>query len=214
MVSTNAITKTLKEARSKSTKRKFTQTIDLLVNLKGVDMKKPENRLNEELVLPRGRGKDVKIALIAGGELAHQGKKVVDKVITKEGLQELGKTKKAVKGLSDDYDFFIAQSDLMIQVGKYLGPVLGPRGKMPKPVPPNASLGPLVEKLRKTVRMKTKEAPVIQVPVGTEDLKDKELVENIEAALGHIEKKLERGLDNIKSVYLKTTMGTAVRLEV
>lgn len=213
MVSAKAITKALKTVRGNSGKRNFLQSVELVVNLKGMDMKKPENRINEELALPAGRGKDARIALIASGELALQGKKLVDKVITKKDLEELGKERKAAKKLAEEHDFFIAQADLMVQVGKYLGPVLGPRGKMPKAVPPSANLEPMVKRLKRTVRIKTKETPIIQLPVGVEDMEDKKLTENIEAALSDMEGKLEKGADNIKSIYLKTTMGPSVKLE-
>jgi large subunit ribosomal protein L1 len=118
------------------------------------------------------------------------------------------------KKLANEIDFFIAQTDLMPLVGRYIGPVLGPRGKMPKPIPPGAPLEPLVKRLKKTVMVRTKEKPVIHVPAGTEDMKDESLIENIEAILTFVERKLEKGLNNIKSVYLSTTMGPSVRVEV
>ncbi|MFQ5815091.1 MAG: 50S ribosomal protein L1 [Candidatus Hydrothermarchaeaceae archaeon] len=214
MVKVDSIVKGLKEMRSKTKKRKFNQGIDLVLALKDLDVNKPENRLNEELVLPMSRGRDVKLALIATGELALQGKKIMDKVITKKELEELGKDKKAAKGLASDYDFFIAQADLMVAVGKSMGSVLGPRGKMPKPVPPNADLKPLAGRLKKTIRIRMKETPIIQVSVGTEEMDDKSLAENIEAVLKYLEGKLARGVDNIRSVYIKATMGPSVKLEV
>lgn len=210
----DVIVKGIAEMRNKTKKRNFTQSIDLVLTLKDIDVTKPENRLNEELVLPMGIGRDVKLALIASGELALQGKKVMDRVITKEELEELAKDKKASKALANEYDYFVAQADLMVAVGKSMGSVLGPRGKMPKPVPPNADLKPLAERLKRTIRIRTKEAPIIQVPVGTEKMDDKSLAENIKAVLKYLEGKLDRGVNNIRSVYLKATMGPSVKLEV
>lgn len=214
MVKADSILKGIEEMRGKTEKKKFRQSVDLLLTLKDLDVKKPENRLNEELVLPSGIGKDVKIALIATGELALQGKKLVDRVITREDLDSIGKNKKSAKILANEFDFFIAQSDLMATVGKTIGSVLGPRGKMPKPVPPTADLKSLIERLKKTVRIKTKDAPVVQLPVGTEDMDDKSLAGNIEAVLGFLEGKLVGGIKNIGSVYIKATMGPTVKVEV
>lgn len=214
MVKVESIAKGIEEMRSKTEKRKFRQSIDLMLSLKDLDIKKPENRLNEELVLPAGLGKDVKIALIATGELALQGKKFADKVITREDLDALSKDKKATKVLAKQYDFFVAQSDLMATVGKTIGSVLGPRGKMPKPVPPNADMKSIMERLKKTIRIKTKDTLVVQLPIGMEDMDDKTLAGNIEAVLGHLEGKLPEGVRNIRSVYIKTTMGPSVKLEV
>jgi large subunit ribosomal protein L1 len=198
----------------KGPKRKFVQSIDLAINLKDVDMKKPENRLNEEIVLPEGKGKDVRIAMIAEGDVAHQARDFVDTVITAGELEELAKDKKEAKKLANSHEFFIAQTDLMSTVGRYLGTVLGPRGKMPKPVPPAAPVGPIADRLRKTVRLRTKEQPIIHLSVGREDMNDKAIAENVFTVLQHVERKMEKGLNNFKSVYLKTTMGPSVKVEV
>ncbi len=214
MVKADSIAKGIKEMRDKTKQRKFVQGIDLMLALKDIDVNKPENRLNEEIVLPAGIGKDVKLSLIATGELALQGKKVMDKVISKKELEEFGKDKKATKLLANEYDFFIAQSDLMVDVGKSMGSVLGPRGKMPKPVPPNADLKPLVDRLKKTIKIKMKDTPIVQVPVGTEEMDDQSLAKNIEAVLNYLDGKLEKGFNNIRSVYIKATMGPSVKLEV
>lgn len=214
MVTTEQILKAVGEVKSKSKKRNFIQSIDLAINLKDIDLNKPENRINDEILLPKGRGKKLKVAVIAEGEMALQAKKVADRVITKEELEELAKNKRLAKKLANDIDFFIAQSDLMTTVGRFLGPILGPRGKIPKPLPAGAPIQPLVERLRKTVRLRTKDKPVIHVAVGTEEMSDEDIAENIEAVLTHLERKLEKGFNNIKSVYLKTTMGPSVKLEV
>jgi large subunit ribosomal protein L1 len=206
------ILRILKEVKEKQKKRGFLQSIDLAVNL-NLDTSKPENRLNEEVILPNGRGKKVKVAVIAGGELALQAKKSADKVITKEELSDLAKDKKQAKKLAREYEFFIAQADMMPIVGKTIGTVLGPRGKMPKPVPANADIAPFVERLRRTVRLRTKDKPVFHVVVGTEEMEDAKVAENIEAVLHLLERKLEKGYDNIKSVYLKSTMGPSIKIE-
>lgn len=213
-ITTEGVLKAVGELKTSSPKRKFRQSVDLALTLKELDMSKPENRINEELVLPNGRGKEVKVGVIADGELALQAKKVADTVIMREELEELAKDKKAAKKLANGHDFFVAQSDMMSMIGKTLGPVLGPRGKMPKPVPSNVQIAPVVERLKKTVRVKTKEKPTIHIVVGMEDMEEKQLAENIETVLRFIERKLERGMENVRSVYIKTTMGPSAKLEV
>ena len=79
--------------------------------------------------------------------------------------------------------FFIAQADMMPLVGKSLGPVLGPRGKMPQPVPANANLAPLVARFQKTVTINTRDKALFQVYLGTEAMSDEELAANAEAVL-------------------------------
>lgn len=211
-VDAEAVTKAVEEAKKNSKKRKFAQSIDLTINLKELDMTKPENRIDEELVLPSGTGKPVKVGVIAEGELALQSKNVADVVIKRDELEKLAKDKKKAKKIANDIDFFVAQIDLMPLVGKSIGPILGPRGKMPKPIPSNAPVTSIVERLKKTIRIKTKDQPVIKVLAGNEDMDSEKLVENVDAILKFVERKLERGKDNIKSVYIKTTMGQSVKI--
>ncbi|RMF88881.1 MAG: 50S ribosomal protein L1 [Methanobacteriota archaeon] len=212
MVTTEEIVKAVGEVK-KAPKRKFRQTVDLVVNLKNLDMNRPENRIDQEVVLPEGRGKDVRIALFAEGELAHQSKKIVDTVLSKDEIEALAKDKKKAKAYAERHSFFLAQTDLMALIGKSLGPVLGPRGKMPRPVPPNMDIKPLVERLKKTVRIRTKDKLTFHLPVGTEDMDDAAIARNVEAVLNVLENRFGKGAHNIRSVYLKTTMGPSVRLE-
>jgi len=207
------IMEAVKKAKSESKPRNFTQSIDVVINIKDLDVKKPENRFDEEVFLPNGRGKDIKIAVIADGELAVLAKNAgANLVITKENLEDFGKDRKAAKKMANEYTFFIAQADMMPQVGRFLGPVLGPRKKMPKPVPANIKPDPIMERLSNTVKVRIKDQPVIQVIVGSQDMDDEQIADNVEAVLGILDRKLEKGRNQIKSMYIKTTMGPVARV--
>ena len=202
----------VKEALEKAKKRNFRESIELAINLKDVDLSNPKNRINEEILLPKGRGKPVKVAIFAGDELAYKAKDAADLVIPGEEIPELGEDKKRAKQLANEYDFFLAETTYMPLVGKHLGIVLGPRGKMPKPIPPSADPRPIIENLRKMVRARSKDRPTFHVPVGVRDMPPEDIAQNIEAVLNRIISKLERGEMNIRSAYVKTTMGPAVRI--
>jgi large subunit ribosomal protein L1 len=207
------ILEAVKKAKDESKPRNFTQSIDVVINIKDLDVKKPENRIDEEVFLPKGRGKDVKIAFIADGELAVQAKNAgADLVITKSDLEEMGKNRKDSKKIANQYNFFVAQADLMPLVGRFLGPVLGPRKKMPKPVPSSAKPDPILERLKSTVKVKIKDQPVIQALVGSNEMEDEMIAENIEAVLGILDRNLEKGRNQIRSMYVKTSMGPVVRV--
>ncbi|MEM3587769.1 MAG: 50S ribosomal protein L1 [Candidatus Jordarchaeaceae archaeon] len=203
----------IKKAKQNSKKRNFVQSIELAVNMKDVDLKKPENRLNIEFTLPNEIGKDPKICVIAAGDLAVRAKDAGVYVIDKDELSEIAHNKKNVKKLAQEYDFFIARADIMPQVGKTLGSVLGPRGKMPKPVPPNADIKTILEQYKKNVRIRMRENPVIHLRVGNEQMDEKKVAENIQSVINFLESKFEKGSRNIKSVYVKTTMGPAIKVE-
>lgn len=203
------------ELRKPDTKREFTQSVDLIVKLREIDLKKPENRLNESVELPNSLDKETKICVIAGGDLATRAKAgKADLVLARDDLDRLGKDKKGARKLVSEYDYFIAEAPLMPLVGKTIGPILGPRGKMPTPVPPNAPIDQIVSSHRKLIRVRVREQPVIQCRIGTEKMPDDKIAENAQAVFSRIEAKLERGAKNIGQVLVKTTMGKPVKVQL
>ncbi len=209
------VTEAVTQAKKQSKDRNFTETVELAINLKNIDLKKPENRIRLEISLPYPPTKKVKIAVIAEGDLALRAKESADLVIQKADLERYATDKRAAKSLAEEYDFFIAQADLMPTVGRILGPVLGVRGKMPQVVSPTiADLEPIFSRMKKTVRIRLRQNPVFFAKVGTKDMSDEEISSNIESVLDAVEDKLEKGRDNIRSLYIKTTMGPPVKIEL
>ncbi len=205
---------TIKEVKSKSKERKFTQSVDLILDIKELDMKAPEGKIQQIVELPHVTGKPNKICVFATGELALKARKSkADIVIEKPELTGLFGKKKQLRKIGNTYDVFIAEAPLMAIVGKTFGPVLGPRGKLPIPVPPNANISEIIKKHRKTVVIRMKTQPIIQVQIGTEDMPDEKIVDNIQAVLRILDEKLKRGLKNIKFLFLKTSMGTPVKIK-
>jgi len=212
---TQGIIKTIKEMKEKSKKRNFVQSVELLINLREIDPKKPEGKIQEAIELPYPVGKLGKICVIASGELALKAKNAkADLVIDRNELEALGGDKKKQKELVETYDAFIAEAPLMPLIGKVLGATLGPKGKMPTPVPPNANISVELEKRRKTVQVRLRGQPILQCIVGTEDMGDNEIAENVLAVVRRLEGKLKRGIKNIRSLRLKTTMGTPVKISL
>jgi large subunit ribosomal protein L1 len=205
-----AVQKALEE--SKKLERKFKQSVDVVINLKNIDMNDAKNRIEDEVMLPHGRGTEAKLALFASGDLALKSKNHVDLLIKPEEIEELAKDKKKFKKIADEYDFFIAEAPLMPTIGKTLGIILGPRGKMPKPVPPTIDIIGVAKNLRKTVKVRSKTSKTIHATVGQEEMKTEQIAENIDAILKRLEGKLERGKMNIGSVYVKTSMGPPMRI--
>jgi large subunit ribosomal protein L1 len=209
------ITEAVAEAKKLAKDRNFTETVELAINLKNIDLKKPENRIRLEIPLPHSPSKKIKTAVIAEGDLALRAKEIADLVISKSDLERYATDKKGAKDLGETYDFFIAQADLMPTVGRILGPVLGVRGKMPQVVPPTgANLEPIIERFQKVCKMRLRQNPVFFAKVGTKDMDDEAISANISEVLKAVEDKLEKGKDSIRSIYVKTTMGPPVRLEI
>jgi large subunit ribosomal protein L1 len=116
--------------------------------------------------------------------------------------------------LANDYDYFIAEASLMPAVGKVLGAVLGPKGKMPTPVAPAANIADIIEKQRKMVQIRMRGQPVLQCRIGTEDMQEEQIAENVQAVIRRLEGKLKHGLKNIRSIVIKAAMGPPVKIRV
>jgi large subunit ribosomal protein L1 len=204
----------VKEAREKSEKRKFNQSVELILKLQDIDMKSPEAKIQEVVELPYALEKPNKICVIASGELAMKARKAnADHVVERSEIEGLAGKKQEMRKIANEYDFFIAEAPLMPLIGKTLGSVLGPRGKMPVPVPPSADIAGLIAKHRKTVTIRLRNQPILQSRIGMENMKDEEITENILMVLRVLEGKLKRGMKNIKFAYIKTAMGTPVKVK-
>jgi large subunit ribosomal protein L1 len=199
---------TIKELREKSKKRNFPQTFDLIVSLKEFDINKPENRFSEDVVLPHGRGVEAEVIVFSDSV-----KDVDCKVLTTEDLNKLAKNKRAAKKLTGNTNFFLAEPKLMPLIGKVLGAYLGPRDRMPKLIA-GENVKTMVKNYKKSVRIRVKGSPVIQCLIGKENMKDEEIVENVEAVVKGLEMKLPKGRRNIRKLLLKFTMGEPRKIEV
>jgi large subunit ribosomal protein L1 len=212
MVEKKDIAKAIESALSAAPERKFTESVELAFNLQNVDLSIPRNRVDEEIVLPKGRGRPVKVGIFASGELAVRSRNVADVVVQPEEIDDLAGDKRRARKLATDTTFFLSEAPLMPTIGRTLGTVLGPRGKMPKPIPPAADPTPVVGSLKNTVRVRSRDRKTFHAFIGTATMSVDDLADNAAAVLDRVTKKLERGEQNIHSVYVKTTMGPAQRI--
>lgn len=195
----------IKKLREK--KRNFPQTFDLIINLKEYDLKKPENKFADEAKLPFGIGQDANVVVfsdnIEGNDFT---------VVSSADIAKFGQDKRSAKKLAKEMDFSLAEPKLMPLVGKSLGQMLAPRGKMPKLLA--SDVNSVVEGLKKSVKVRVKDAPVIQCKIGKESMKDDEIEGNIKALIKYLENKLSKGKANIGKVLLKLTMSEPIEVTV
>lgn len=194
----------LNYVRENSGNRKFSQSFDLMINLKNIDLKKPENKFSKDIVLPHGRGKDVEVGIISDS---------IPGAITKNDLETMQGDKHKIKELTKKYEFLICEAPLMALVGKILGRYLAPRGKMPRILPPGTDHKAFVSDVKKSARVKVRDSPVIHVVVGTEKMTNSEVAENVKRIFEEVQKSLP-GKVKIKNSYLKLTMGKGVKIDV
>ncbi|MFA5797333.1 MAG: 50S ribosomal protein L1 [Candidatus Woesearchaeota archaeon] len=207
----------IRQSRAQSEKRKFTQSVDVIINLQDLDFKKPEHQIDFFVTFPHTLGKKKSVAAFVDADMVDEAKKNCDQVISLMQFEEFGKDKKKIKKLAKQHDFFIAQATIMTKIAATFGRVLGPKNKMPNPkagavVAPRSNLKPLYDKLQKTVRILARNKPVVQVMIGIETMTDEELADNLYLLYDQMVHHLPKEKNNIKNIYVKTTMGKAVRM--
>ena len=208
------ISQAIKDAIANAPERKFVESVDISFTIKDVDLKNPNNRIKEEVRLPSGRGKEMKIAMFAAGEAATKAKSAGITVFTPQEIEDFGYKKGKAKKMANSFDFFLSEVPHMGLVGRYLGVVLGPRGKMPRPVPPTLDPSIIATGLQSTVVVKSGDKMTFHAAIGTAKQSQEELSANAMEIYNRVISKLERGIGNIRSLYIKTSMGPAQNIEV
>ena len=212
MVEKSQIIQAVTAAFEQAPKRNFQESVDITINLKHVDMAQPKNRIDETILLPQAMGVK-KIAVLGKGDIVSQARNAgVDLIMGPEEIERLGGAPREARKLAGQYDYFLAETAVMPLVGRWLGQRLGPRGKMPQPIPPQQDITPIVERLRNSIRIRSKDRLNMSVKIGNTSMAPEAVADNIDAVMKRVLGRLENGELNIRSVYVKTTMGPAVKV--
>lgn len=206
------IVEAARKALKNSQQRNFLESVELAINLGDVDLSDPKNRIQEDVILPKGRGKPVKVGVFGSSEMAVKVKEVADLVVKPEEIEDIAENKRKAKKMLAEFDFFVAEAPLMPTIGKRLGVILGTTGRMPRPVPPGSDPSNIIKNLKNSVRIRTKDKLTFHVPVGTKDMTPEDIAENVDAVMKRIISKLDRGKQSVRSVYIKSTMGPPVKV--
>jgi large subunit ribosomal protein L1 len=212
MVSDSQLKELVRMAREGAQKRNFNQSAELTLVLKDIDVKKGFN-LNEVVVLPNKPSKLPTICVVGSGDMALRARNAgVDHIMDPQELDRLGTNKREARKLVRAHDFFLSDTNQMAAVGRSLGQFLGPKGKMPTPVPYGAPIENIAGRFRGSVRVKAKNQLNVSVKIGDEKLSDDQLAENASAVVAAVEKKLPQGDKNIRNAHVKFTMGKKAKL--
>ena len=215
MLSNQQLSELVKKGKEQTKQTKFTQSVEAIVTLKEVDPKKTDLNINEIVYLPHPRSKKARVAFIGSGDLAVRAKTAkADLVLDPSQLENYGGSKRDAKKLARSYDFFLADTALMPRIGKVLGQALGPKGKIPTPVPPNAPVEAMINRMRTAVRVRSRGSLGVMAKVGDSTLNEAELADNITAVVNAISRKLPNGDKNVSRIMVKTTMGKPAKQAV
>lgn len=208
------IKKALEELRVNSKKRNFNQSIDFIVNLKDINIKKTEDNVDIFVTLKYPSPKKVRICALVSRGLKEKAN-IFDNVLTDEEFSQFGV--KEIKKLAKSYDIFLAQANIMSKVATSFGKILGPKGKMPNPkaghvLGQDSNLESIKQKIESTIRLKTKNEPILKASIGKESMSDEQIIDNFNIVYNAIVHALPKEDKNIKSIQLKTTMGKPIKL--
>ncbi|MHA1198885.1 MAG: 50S ribosomal protein L1 [Candidatus Heimdallarchaeaceae archaeon] len=203
----------IEKMKEESPSRKFVESVDVAINLKDVNLQDPSKRFQMEVHIPHPLEKEIKVCVLGEGSHLVEAKPIASRVIDKDELDNISRDPKLTKRLAQEYDYFIATASLMPTIGRSLGKVLGPRGKMPKPVPPTAPIESLIKDYQSIVQIRLRQSPVIHARVATIAMDNEAIAENVLAVIRNVENRLEKGTNNIRSIYVKTTMGPPIKVK-
>jgi large subunit ribosomal protein L1 len=196
-------------------KRNFPQSFELILTLKDIDVKKLDLNVNEVVYLPNKLADQAKVAVFAAGDNALRAERGgADRVIEAGELDRLASEKRAAKKLAREYQFFMADTALMPKIGKILGQFLGPKGRMPTPIPPAAPLENMLSRYKTAVRIKSRGSLSIAGKIGDESLDDSKIADNALAVITQVERKLPNGDKNINSLLVKKSMGKVTKVRM
>jgi len=213
MVNESEIVTLIQEAKKGERERKFKESLELYITLKDIDVKKGF-ALNEVIQLPKQMSKPAAVCVMATGDMGLKAKDAkADEVMDNDNLSKLAEDKRASRKLINKYDFFLADTKLMPVVGKSLGQLLGPRGKMPTPVPFNAPIESFLDRFRSSIRVRVKNSLSISCKVGDVTMDEHDVAVNAMAIINNLKGKLPNGDKNIRRYMIKTTMGKAIKLD-
>tara|TARA_B100001146_G_scaffold145123_1_gene127330 strand:- start:472 stop:1125 length:654 start_codon:yes stop_codon:yes gene_type:complete len=213
MISEARYVEAIKQAKESDKEHKFTHAIEMITVFRDIDVKKGF-ALNETVQLPNKMNKPAQVCIMASGDMGTKAKKAnADRVMNEEEITKIGSNKRESRKFINKYDFFLADTKLMPIIGKVLGQLLGPRGKMPTPIPFNASIESFLERFRDSIKIRTKGSLSLSCKIGDETMDDDALASNANTIISSIEKKLPNGSKNIKKIMFKTTMGKVIQIE-
>jgi large subunit ribosomal protein L1 len=212
MVNQNQLLELVKKAREGATSRNFTQSAELTIVLKDIDIKKGFS-FNEVVAIPHYPSKKPSVCVIATGDMGSRARNAsVDAIMDPAELDRLGTNRREARKIVRAHDFFLADTAQMATIGRSLGQFLGPKGKMPTPLPYGAPVDSIAARFKNSVRVRSKNQLNVSAKIGDEKMDDRQLAENASAIIAAIEKKLPQGDKNIRNTMVKFTMGKASKL--
>merc|ERR1711998_161389 len=196
---------------SEEKKRNFTETVELQIGLKNYDPQK-DKRFNGTVKLPHVPRPRMKVCILGDAQHVDEANKNNVDSMDVEALKKLNKNKKLIKKLAKKFDAFLASDSIIKQIPRLLGPGLNKAGKFPSLLTHNDSMEGKIKELKSQVKFQLKKVLCLGVAVGSISMAENELFANIQIAVNFLVSLLKKNWQNVRTLYLKTTMGRPIRL--
>merc|ERR1712083_242881 len=191
--------------------RKFLETVDLQIGLKNYDPQK-DKRFSGTWELKHVPRRNFKVCVLGDQQHCDTAKEAGLPHMSSDDLKKLNKDKKKVKKLAKSYDAFLASETLIKQIPRLLGPGLNKAGKFPSLLTHSDDIEAKINDLKSTIKFQMKKVLCLNVAVGNTTMTEDELVYNIHLAVNFLVSLLKKHWQNVRSLYIKSTMGPAQRL--
>merc|ERR1712098_102342 len=196
---------------TKDKPRKFVETVELQVGLKDYDTQR-DKRFSGTVKLPHVARLRLKVCVLGDAVHCEQAQQAGMPYKSVEDLKKLNKNKKLVKKLAQQYDAFLASQVLVPQIPRLLGPGLNKAGKFPTLITHSDSLEAKVQDLKKTVKFQLKKVLCMGVACGNVEMSEDECRQNVVMAINFLVSLLKKNWNNVKVLYIKSTMGKSYRI--
>merc|ERR1711976_727174 len=191
--------------------RKFTETVELQISLKNYDPQK-DKRFSGTVKLKHIPRPKLRICILGDQQHCDEAKANNIPSMDVEALKKLNKNKKLVKKLAKKYNGFLASDSLIKQIPRILGPGLNKAGKFPTVLSHGESMTGKVDDVKATIKFQMKKVLCLSVAVGNVGMAQEGLAANILLAINFLVSLLKKNWQNVRALYIKSTMGPSQRV--
>merc|ERR1711872_855153 len=192
-------------------KRNFLETVDLQIGLKNYDPQK-DKRFSGTVKLKHVPRPKFTVCVLGDQQHCDEAKSKGMPFMSVDDLKKLNKNKKLVKKLAKKYDAFLASESLIKQIPRLLGPGLNKAGKFPTMLTHSDDMVAKVNDIKATVKFQMKKVLCLNVAVGNVGMTEDQIVQNLNLSINFLVSLLKKNWQNVKSLYIKSTMGAPQRL--
>lgn len=207
----SAVSQIVAAAKDPKTKRRFLESVELQIGLKNLDPSK-DKRFSGAYVLPKEARPKMKVCVIGDQKHMDIAKELKLDAVSADDLKKFDKKKKPIKKWASSYDALLATDTLIKNISRIVGPQLSKMGLFPSPISHTDDIPAKISEIRSTVKFQLKKVLCLGVAIGHVDMSESDIKAHLILSINFLVSLLKKGWQNIRSLYIKTSMGKPVRI--